>query len=113
MKTVNGAIVFAAYTPKPGREADLVALIADHLPLLQRLGLATDRPALLLRSRSSGTHIEIFEWVSDAAAQEAHDIPEIMALWARFAEVADFTPLASLPEIARPFPHFDIVELPG
>ena len=73
MGSLSGSIVFATYTPKLGREDDLVDLISAHLPLLQRLGLATDRPALILRSRSNGT----------------------------------------LVELARPFPHFDVVELPG
>lgn len=108
-----GAIVLASYIPKPGREKELAALIDGHVPMLRRLGLATDRPALVLRSRVNGAHVEIFEWVSDEAAQAAHEMPEVMALWGRFGEVADFAPLSSLPESARPFPHFDPVATSG
>ena len=30
-----GLIVIACYRPKPGKEADLMAVVKDHLPILR------------------------------------------------------------------------------
>lgn len=40
-------VVFALDKPKPGQDDALRRLIAGHLPVLRRLELTTDRPALL------------------------------------------------------------------
>jgi hypothetical protein len=40
----NRTIVVVAYKPKPGKEADLLQLTREHVPLLRAEGLATDRP---------------------------------------------------------------------
>ncbi len=46
-----GMISVAAFRPRPGREKELLDVLADRLPLLRRLGLATQRDAILMRSR--------------------------------------------------------------
>jgi hypothetical protein len=38
-----GRIVMVAYRPREGAEARLLDLIRDHVPILRREGLATDR----------------------------------------------------------------------
>ena len=55
-----GDMVIVAYRPKPGQEDALLALTREHVPMLRRLGLATDRPCLVMRS-GSGVIIEVFE----------------------------------------------------
>lgn len=105
-----GRIVIACYRPRPGRAADLHGCVREHLPLLRRRGLATARAALLLRAED-GTLLEIFEWVSDEAAERAHGDAEVAALWERFAVACDFIPLAELPGAGAPFPHFDPVDV--
>ena len=104
---MSGAIVLALYRPKEGKEAALLDLLRGHVPLLRKEGLATDRPVLLLKSREDGTLIEIFEWTSSAAADQAHSNPRVREVWSAMGEVADFGPLSQLAETARPFPHFD------
>ena len=47
-----GDMVIVSYRPKPGREADLLALTREHVPILRALGLATDGPTLAMRSKS-------------------------------------------------------------
>ena len=60
-----GVMVMALFRPKPGKDAELVACMRDHLPVLRAQGLATERPTTILRA-SDGTLVEIFEWMSQA-----------------------------------------------
>ena len=104
-----GEMVIVAYHPKPGCDAALHALTLEHVPALRRLGLATERPALAMRSRT-GIVIEVFEWC-DGAIAKAHHHPEIIEMWARYAEVSDYTPLKDLPEAADLFAQFAPIDL--
>ena len=106
-----GNVVIVAYRPKPGREADLLALAREHVPFLRRLGLASDRPATLLQARD-GVVVEVFEW-KDGAMASAHQSPEVLALWARYAELCDYAPLRTLPECAEMFATFAPVDGPA
>jgi len=99
-------MVIACYRPQPGQQAALADCVRDHLPLLRRLGLATARPALLLRA-ADGTLLEIFEWVSEAAVERAHHDPQVAALWERFAAACDLVPMADVPGSGEVFAHFD------
>ena len=61
-----------------GFDAEAVLeLLHGHVPTLRRLGLATDRPTLLLRAPSEGVLLEIFEWRDGEAARTAHEAPEV------------------------------------
>jgi hypothetical protein len=44
---------------------------------------------VLMRS-SEGTGVEVFEWKSREAIQQAHSNTTVIKLWERFAEVCDF-----------------------
>lgn len=109
MHTKNGHMVIALYRPKPGGAEGLLGEIRQHLPTLRRLGLATDRPAMLLRAKD-GTFLEIFEWTSAEAVAQAHSHPEVQAMWGRFNQFAEYGTLGSLSEAADMFPHFEWVE---
>ena len=105
-----GQMVIIAYRPHEGREAHLLSLIREHLPILRREGLATDRQPLVMRAES-GAMVEIFEWKSAAAIEGAHANAAVQSLWDRFSEVCDYEVLANLPECQRPFSPFEPVEL--
>ena len=45
-----GRFVIAAYRPKPGHEDALLRELRDHLPVLRREGLVTDRPPYVMRT---------------------------------------------------------------
>jgi hypothetical protein len=105
---IGPRIVFAVYKPRPGGDAPLRKLIGEHVPTLRRLQLVTDRAPIFMRS-SNGAYIEVFEWVSDEGAERAHDHPEVMRLWEAMEKVAEFKPLASLPEAAKAFSHYEPV----
>ena len=103
-------VVFALYRPHPGKDEALRKLIPGHIPALKKLGLITDRPPILVRSRN-GSYIEIFEWVSKNAAGVAHQHPEIAKIWEAMGAIADFPNLATLDEAGDQFPHFEAIDL--
>lgn len=106
----TGEIVIAVYRPRPGRAPTLEAILRRHVPTLRAAGLASVRPVVVLKSLVDGTYLEIFEWVDAAAAERAHTIPSVMAVWNEMGAVAEFLPISALPETARPFAHFAPVD---
>ncbi len=101
--------VIAIYRPKQGMDSNLHRIIEDHVPKLRRLGLATDYPATVLKSRIDGALVEFFEWKSVEAVKAAHEHSEVLKMWDEFAEVCDYGSLASLKEAGKLFAHFDFV----
>ncbi len=97
-------IAIVAYRPKPGREAELLDLTREHVPILRAEGLATDRPAIACEA-ADGSIVEVFEWES-GAIERAHANPKIMEMWGRYAEVCEYAPLASLEESSNIFAGF-------
>src|SRR5689334_15182683 len=100
-----GRMVIATYHPKPGKEAQLLECVRDHMPILREQKLITERPAYAMRAKD-GTIVEIFEWKSDEAVQQAHKNPAVLQLWGRFEACCECRPLSSLPETKETFPHF-------
>jgi hypothetical protein len=105
-----GRFVIVAYTPKPGREDQLLAAVRKHLQVLRAEKLVTDRPAYVMRG-SGGTIVEVFEWHSAEAVAQAHHNAAVQALWSEFEAACDYTPLAKLPECHQMFAEFDAVAL--
>jgi hypothetical protein len=97
-------VVICVYRPKRGKEAVLLAEVRDHHHLLRSEGLATDRPPVIMRAKD-GAILEVFEWASPAAIEEAHANPRVQAMWARFGEVC------ALAEAAEPFAEFEPMEI--
>ncbi|MEM9301009.1 MAG: hypothetical protein AAGE01_02805 [Pseudomonadota bacterium] len=102
---MSGRIVIVGYRPKPGCEDRLRELVAGHLDVLRAKGLATDREAVVMRAED-GTHLEVFEWMSRAAIERAHDDPDVTALWSAFADVCDFIPAGEVAELGELFSEF-------
>jgi quinol monooxygenase YgiN len=100
--------VIVAYTPKPGQEDALLAVVRRHRHVLRAEGLVTDRAPFILRA-ASGAVLEVFEWRSADAIRAAHGNPAVQALWAEFAAACDYTPLAGLPEAQQLFAEFEPV----
>jgi hypothetical protein len=103
-----GRIVIVAYRPKPGKADELVRLTAGHLPLLRARGLITARAGIAMQA-ADGTVIEVFEWISPEAIEQAHADTEVQALWRRFGEVCDYVPVGQVPEAASLFSEFSPV----
>jgi quinol monooxygenase YgiN len=104
-----GRIVIVAYRPKPGKADALKDLTRTHVARLRKEGLVTDREAVIMET-TDGTIIEMFEWLSAAAIQQAHTNPAVHQLWAEYAAVCDYVPLNTLPETANLFAEFNAVD---
>lgn len=105
-----GTVSIACYRPKPGSESDLLQVVREHVPTLQRLEFATDRASLVLRS-SDGTLVEIFEWAGAEAKGRAHVHETVRALWDRFSACAEMVTLRDLGEAGERFANLEPVEL--
>ncbi|HEX2653230.1 MAG TPA: hypothetical protein VHN11_06225 [Xanthobacteraceae bacterium] len=104
-----GVFVIASYHPKPGKDYELLEVVRDHIPILRRQKLITDRPAHIMRSKS-GSIIEVFEWKSEQAVADAHKNPEVLKLWDRFNACCEYGKLKDVAELNEMFPHFEPVE---
>ena len=71
-------LVIVAYKPKPGKEADLLQLTREHVPLLLAEGLVTDRPVSAGQA-TDGTIVEVFEWAA-GGVERAHNNPVVRKL---------------------------------
>ncbi len=100
-----GHLVIACYRPKPGKEADLLAAVRDHLPVLREEKLATERAPIVMRA-ADGTLVEVFEWVSKEAVDRAHSSPAVLELWERFEASSNYVSLRELQEANDLFAHF-------
>lgn len=105
-----GRIVIVAYKPKPSKEDDMKAFLKKHVPVLRNEGLVTDRAPVIMRS-ANGTFIEVFEWKSAQAIEEAHSNEAVLRLWEEFEQCGTYEQLASLEEAGQMFAEFDSVEL--
>jgi hypothetical protein len=103
------SIVVVAYRPKPGKEADLLQLTREHVPLLRAVGLATDHPVTACQAKD-GTIVEVFEWAV-GGVERAHTNPVVLKLWERYAVACDIVPLVSLPEASNMFASFTPLDL--
>jgi quinol monooxygenase YgiN len=107
---IMGLFVIAAYRPKPGKERELLDIVRDHMPVLRAQNLITDRPMYVMRAKD-GTILEVFEWKSKEAIDAAHHNPAVAALWERFHQCCDYTPLKNIAESGEMFANFEPVEI--
>jgi quinol monooxygenase YgiN len=90
-----GTMVIACCRPKPGKDAELLAVVREHVPVLRAEGLATGRTPVVMRA-GDGTLLGVFEWKSKAAVEGAHSNPAVLALWEHFGAVCDPVKLQEL-----------------
>ncbi len=109
MTNGNAQVVIVAYKPKPGKEADLMQLTREHLPILRAEGLVTDMQATVLLA-ADGIVIEVFEW-APGGTERAHQNPAVLALWKRYFEACDMVKLCDLAEATQMFASFQLLEL--
>jgi len=105
-----GRFAIVAYTPKPGKDEQLLDLVRKHLQVLKTEQFVTERATCVMRA-ASGAIVEVFEWCSREAIEKAHSNPAVLELWEEFGAACDYTPLASLAETQDMFAEFDSVQL--
>jgi len=98
--------VIAVYKPRPGKAAELQAIVARHHGVLTGQGLVTERPPFVAQA-ADGTFVEVFEWASPQAIERAHHDPVVQAMWAEFDAACEFVPVATLPEGQQLFSEFE------
>ena len=103
-----GIVVIVAYRPKSGHEAELLDLVRSRVPTLRKEDLVTDRVPVIVRAKD-GTIIEVSEWKSQQAIEEAHKNPRVLAMWDKFFAVCDCVPLNTVPEAETMFAGFEPV----
>ena len=101
-------VVFALYKPHPGKDAEMLKLVARHYPALRKFELVTARVPIVARS-ANGTIVEVFEWVDGDAHSRVRQHREIAAIWEEMAKIGEMPKLGTLPECAESFPHFEPV----
>ncbi len=103
-------MVIACYRPKPGKDAELLALMKTHLPTLRAEGLVGDGPSLCGRA-GDGTFVEVFSWKSREAIDAAHENPAVLEMWKAYADVCDYVTIGDLAEAGQMFSPFTPVDL--
>ena len=106
---MTGVICIVAYRPKPGHEKELLQIVRNRVPTLRMEGLVTDRVPTMMQAKD-GTIIEVSEWKSREAIEEAHKNPRVLAMWDRFFAVCDCVPLKTVPEAETMFAGFASLE---
>jgi len=105
-----GIFVMACYRPKPNRTAELLIELEMHVKTLREQKLVTDRQPYLMRAKD-GTFIEIFEWVSEAAIEQAHINPVVADMRRRFAQCCQYAKIGDLNEAQEFFSSFEPIDL--
>jgi len=104
-----GIIVIACFKPKEGKEKELLEVLKDHMPVLRKEGLVTDKECIVMKSEN-GSILEVFEWKSQDAINHAHENSNVLDLWKRFEDACTYETLSTLDESAKMFPGFDPVK---
>jgi len=104
-----GQFSIATYRPKPGKEADLLQVVKEHVPILRQEGLATDRVAHVMKAKD-GTIVEVFEWASTDAIAAAHKNPNVLTMWGRFNDACEIVKFTDLAESQDMFPGFEPID---
>ena len=103
-----GRIVIACYKPKPGKEAELDQLMETHVDRLSAEGLVTDRKSIVMKSKS-GTVVEVFEWKSEEAIEQAHSNAAVLKIWEEYEAVCDYEIPTNIEEFSNLFSEFEPV----
>lgn len=73
------------YVPKPGKEAELLALVKRHEHALRQVGLVTSEAFKVWKAvdirKQRTCFIEQFQWKDGNSSDAAHQTPEVMAVW--------------------------------
>lgn len=103
-----GVIVIVCFKPKEGKSELLFEAVREHLPVLRKEGLISDREGYVMKSKD-GSIIEVFEWKNEEAIEKAHKSEAVLKLWKKFEEACDYIPMTNLEESKNLFPGFEPV----
>ena len=98
-------IVIVAYKPKAGKAEALKQLMREHLSVLKSQNLVTNRASIIMEAKD-GTIIEVFEWKSKSAIEQAHSNPVVLKMWEKYAESCEYIPVGQVEETTKLFSEF-------
>ena len=98
--------MIATYKPKPGKEQNLDRLVKNHVKVLRNQGFATQRPPMIMKS-ADGTVVEVFEWISKQAIEDAKNNKDVQEYWNQYRDVCDIIPVSDLIEANTSFSEFN------
>jgi hypothetical protein len=101
-------LALSAYRPFAGKGDELEAFLTEELATLRRQGHVTERRAPVVRT-DAGEYLVVLEWSSEHAVGDAHEDSEILALWERKAQLAEYIPPSELAGAGIPFARWTIV----
>src|ERR1700730_1595802 len=105
-----GRVTIACYRPKPGQKGELNQLMREHVPMLQKESLASKRAPVIMRAKDD-TIVEVFEWASDDAVDEAHVNPVVLAMWERFNAACDYVKVSDVAETHDQWASFEPLDV--
>jgi hypothetical protein len=83
-------VTLCRYWVKAGQEPRFRELLRRHWPLFQQLGLVAEEPPHLIfrgEDKDRGVFfVETFAWKDAEAAERAHSLPEVAAVWEPMGE---------------------------
>lgn len=94
--------MLVTYRPKKGHEDALLALVKQHWPALDGLGLTTKQPARVWRATDKQgrvAFVELFQWKDAKAPEVAHQTPEVMAMWEPMGNVMEGLDLQEIEQV--------------
>jgi len=106
-----GRIVIACYRPKPGKERELEALTQAHHDRLLSEKLVTKRKPIVMKA-GDGSVIEVFEWKSKEAIEQAHTHEEVQKMSGEYAEVCEYVKPVDIDEFQQLFSEFEPINEP-
>ena len=101
-------LAFAAYRPHAGKDEELLQLLREDVATLRACGHVTDRRAPVVRT-GKGEVLVVLEWSSEHAVDDAHADPDVLAMWERKAQLAEYIAPAELAGAAVPFARWTVV----
>lgn len=105
-----GIIVISVYKPKHGKDAELLEVVKTHVPILRELGMASEREVTAMKAKD-GTILEVFEWLSSKAIEDAHKHPRVHKMWGEFEACCQYIKLVDVAESSSLFAEFEPVDL--
>jgi heme-degrading monooxygenase HmoA len=101
-------LALSTYRPRPGKSGELVQFFAEELAALRRRGHVTKRRAPVVRTENDELLV-VLEWSSEHAVADAHDDPEVLAVWKRKEQLAEYISPAELAGSDVPFARWTLV----
>jgi hypothetical protein len=108
MRSQGTELALAAYRPRPEREDDFLVFLHEELALLRRRGHVTERRAQVMRA-PKGELLVVLEWSTDHAVDDAHADSDVLAVWDRKAELAEYIAPAALSGSDIPFARWPVI----